>query len=47
MARGKRIAVVEDWKALLTQDEGFRAALREYVQEVLEGEMDEALGASK
>ena len=47
MARGKRIAVVEDWKGLLTQDEGFRAALREYVQEVLEAEMDEALGASK
>ena len=47
MARSKRIAVVEDWKALLTQDEGFRSALQEYVQEVLEAEMEEALGASK
>ncbi len=47
MAQGKRIAMVEDWKAVLSEDEGFRAALREYVQEVLEAEMDDALGASK
>jgi len=47
MARGKRIAVVGDWKAALSQDEGFREAIRAYVQEVLEAEMDEALGAGK
>jgi putative transposase len=47
MARGKRIAVVGDWKAALREDEGFREAVQAYVQEVLEAEMDEALGAGK
>ena len=47
MARGKRIAVVGNWKAALSHDEGFRDAVRAYVQEVLEAEMDEALGAGK
>jgi len=47
MARSKRIAVAGDWKAALSQDEGFREAIQAYVQEVLEAEMDEALGAGK
>lgn len=47
MARSKRIAVVGDLNAALGQDEGFREAIRVYVQEVLEAEMDEALGAGK
>ena len=47
MARRKRIAVIEEWKEALSQDEGFREAIRSYVQEVLESEMDEALGAGK
>lgn len=47
MARSKRIAVVGDLKEALSQDEGFREAIRVYVQEVLEAEMDEALGAGK
>lgn len=47
MAQGKRIAVVDDWEAVLTKDDGFREAVRGYVQEVLEAEMDAALGAGK
>ena len=47
MAQGKRIAVVDDWEAVLTKDDGFRKAVRGYVQEVLEAEMDAALGAGK
>jgi putative transposase len=47
MARKKRIAEIEEWKETLSQDEGFREAIRSYVQEVLESEMDEALGAGK
>ncbi len=47
MARSKRIAVEGDWKALLSEDEGFREVIRVCVQAALEGEMDEALGAGK
>ena len=47
MAQGKRIAVVDNWEAVLTKDDGFREAVRGYVQEVLEAEMDAALGAGK
>ena len=47
MAQGKRIALVDDWKEVLRNDEGIREAVREYVQEVLEAEMDAALGAGK
>lgn len=47
MAQEKRIALVDDWKEVLKNDEGIREAVREYVQEVLEAEMDEALGAGK
>jgi putative transposase len=47
MARRKHIAVVEDWKALVSEDDGFRVLLQGMVQEVLEAEMDEALGAGK
>jgi putative transposase len=47
MAQEKRIALVDDWKEVLKNDGGFREAVREYVQEVLEAEMDEALGAGK
>lgn len=47
MAQGKRIAVLDNWEAVLTKDDGFREAVRGYVQEVLEAEMDAALGAGK
>lgn len=47
MAQGKRIALVDDWKEVLKNDDGFGEAVREYVQEVLEAEMDSALGAGK
>jgi len=47
MAQKKRSAVVEEWKEALAEDDGFREAVRAYVQEVLEAEMDEALGAGK
>ena len=47
MARSKRSAVEGDWKAMLSQDEGFREVIRVCVQAALEGEMDEALGAGK
>lgn len=47
MARSKRNSVVGDWKEALGNDDGFREAMREYVQEVLEAEMDAALGAGK
>ena len=47
MARRKHIAVVEEWKALLSEDDGFRVMLQGMVQEVLEAEMDEAVGAGK
>lgn len=47
MARRQHIAVGEDWKALLREDDGFRVMVQGMVQEVLEAEMDEALGAGK
>lgn len=47
MAQGKRIALVDDWKEVLKNDDGFGEAVREYVQEVLEAEMDAALRAGK
>ena len=47
MAQEKRTAVVMDWKAALEQDEGFQEAIRGYIQDVLESEMDAALGAGK
>ncbi|HSL18740.1 MAG TPA: IS256 family transposase [Methylomirabilota bacterium] len=47
MAQGKRIALVDDWKEMLKNDEGLGEAVREYIQEVLEAEMDTALGAGK
>ena len=47
MAQKKRSAKAEEWKEALVEDDGFREAVRAYVQEVLEAEMEEALGAGK
>jgi putative transposase len=47
MARRKRIELVDGWKELIEGDKGFRVLLQGVVQEVLEAEMDEALGAGK
>ena len=47
MARSKRRGTAAEWKGMLAQDEGFQAAIRGYIQEVLEAEMDEAVGAGK
>lgn len=47
MARRKRIELVGGLKELIEGDKGFRALLQGVVQEVLEAEMDEALGAGK
>ena len=47
MAQRKRIELKEEWKELVKGDEGFREILQGVVQEVLEAEMDEALGAGK
>ena len=48
MARKKRTSKVLDWKAVLGEQEDFlRPLIQEVVQEVLEGEMTEALQAAK
>jgi len=47
MARRKRIELVDGWKELIEGDKGFRVLLQGVVQEVLEAEMEEALGAEK
>jgi putative transposase len=47
MARRKSTASGVDWKAALLGDDGFRELMRITVQQVLEAEMDEALGAGK
>ena len=47
MARRKSTRTEIDWKAVLLADDVFRELLRVAIQEVLEGEMDEAVGASK
>ena len=47
MAQRNRSDVVAEWKELLSRDEGLREVIQGVVQEVLEAEMDEALGAGK
>ena len=47
MARRKSTWKEVDWKAALVGDDGFRGLLQEVVQEVLEAEMEEAVGACK
>ena len=48
MARTKDNAEKQNWKELLSSDGDFlRPMLREVVQQVLEAEMDEAMGAQK
>ena len=47
MALGKRSDVAAEWKELIAKDEGLREVIQGVVQEVLEAEMDEALGAGK
>ena len=48
MARPKIKRKDVDWKELLKDEKDFlRAAIQEVVQEVLEAEMDEAVGARK
>lgn len=47
MARRKSTRSEIDWKAALMGDDAFRELLRGTVQQVLEAEMDEAVGAGK
>lgn len=47
MARRKSTRTELDWKAALLADDVFRELLRGTIQEVLEAEMEEAVGASK
>ena len=47
MALGKRTGVAAEWKEMIAKDEGLREVIQGVVQEVLEAEMDEALGADK
>jgi transposase-like protein len=47
MALKKRSGVAVEWKELIAKDEGLREVIQGVVQEVLEVEMDEALGAGK
>ena len=47
MAQRKSTRNGVDWKAALLADDGFRELMRVTVQQVLEAEMDEALGAAK
>lgn len=47
MARRKSTRIEVDWKAALIGDDMFRGLLEEVVQQVLEAEMEEAVGASK
>jgi transposase-like protein len=47
MALKKRSGVAAEWKELIAKDEGLREVIQGVVQEVLESEMDEALGAGK
>jgi putative transposase len=47
MARRKSTRSEVDWKAALVADDGFRGLLRGAIQEVLEAEMEEVVGAGK
>jgi transposase-like protein len=47
MAQRKRSDMAMEWKELIGKDEGLREVIQGVVQEVLEAEMDEALGAGK
>jgi putative transposase len=47
MAKGKDTRGGVDWKAALVADDVFRELLRGAIQQVLEAEMEEALGAEK
>jgi transposase-like protein len=48
MTRKKDSAKKVDWKALMAGQEDFlRPLIQEVIQQVLEAEMDEALGAGK
>ncbi|NLH11303.1 MAG: IS256 family transposase, partial [Holophagae bacterium] len=47
MARRKSTRTAIDWKAALVADDVFRELLRGTIQQVLEAEMDEAVGAGK
>lgn len=47
MARRKSTWKEVDWKAALVGDDAFRGLLQEVVQQVLEAEMEEVVGASK
>jgi putative transposase len=48
MTRGKNSAKKKSWKELMSEDADFlKPLMREVVQQVLEAEMDEALGAQK
>jgi putative transposase len=47
VARGQRRAAGIDWKEALQGDNTFRELLRQVVQEVLEAEMEETVGAAK
>ncbi len=47
MARRKSTRSEVDWKAALLADDVFRELLRGTIQQVLEAEMEEAVGASK
>ena len=47
MARGQRRTAGIDWKEALQGDDAFRELLRQVVQEVLEAEMEETVGAAK
>ena len=47
MARRKSTRIEVDWKAALVGDDTFRGLLEGMVQQILEAEMDEALGAGK
>jgi putative transposase len=47
MARRKSTRTWIDWKAALVADDVFRELLRGTIQQVLEAEMDEAIGAGK
>ena len=47
MARRKSTRIEVDWKAALMGDDGFRELVQMTVQQVLEAEMEEAVGAGK
>jgi putative transposase len=47
MTQGKSKTFEINWKEVLEEDDAFRGLLRETIQQVLEAEMEEAVGASK